>query len=370
MIRGLYIHIPFCESICHYCDFPKMVANPSLQKEYIHHLLLEFDSFCNRLGDLRTIYIGGGTPSFLQKELLEELLAKINQSVAMDQIEEFTIEANPNDVDQAFANLIGKGNVNRVSLGVQSFQNDTLEILGRKHRKEDVKRAVQILRDAGISNLSMDMMVGNPSDTKEKIMEDVDYLLTLQPDHIAYYSLILEPKTQFAYDVNKGKLKFPSEDAQMEMENTIQTALANNGYLRYEISNYARMGKKSLHNLLYWNLEAYLGLGMGASSQYDNQRMTNHKTFKKYLESVKTSGTGIAIYEPFEPELETILLGLRKTEGIDMEQFQEKFQISVLERFPELKQHIENALLEIIGSQLAFSPRGLDLANQVWLSLF
>ncbi len=370
MIKGLYIHIPFCMNICHYCDFTKMVAKDELKTIYLDHLLLELSHYSHRLNDLETIYIGGGTPSCLSIALLERLLKAINSIVDMDRITEFTIETNPNDIDEDKAQLFHKYQINRVSLGVQTFNQELLHSIGRTHLSTDVKKSVDLLRKHKITNINFDMMYRLPGQTVIDVATDLKEALSLNPEHISYYALILEEKTIFYHDYQLGKLKLISEDDEVNMSELIDDTLENMHYLRYEISNYSLPDKQSRHNLLYWDLEEYLGVGMGSASQIDETRFVNKKTMKEYLEQVDSTGTGIGTFEDFNPKQEMIMLGLRKTEGIAKQKFKERFSESVFEAYPELKNHVASGLLIDAETNIYLSKRGLDLANYVMTSLF
>ncbi len=337
---------------------------------YVDHLLLELSHYKERLNDLDTIYIGGGTPSCLSIDLLERIFKAINSTIDMNRISEFTIETNPNDIDDDKAQLFHKYKINRVSLGVQTFNDNLLHSIGRTHLPTDVAKAVTLLRNHKITNINFDMMYRLPEQTVIDVASDLKQALSLNPEHISYYAMILEEKTIFYHDYQMGKLKFISEDDEINMSELIHDTLEKMHYLRYEISNYARPGKQSRHNLLYWNLEEYLGIGMGSASQIDETRFVNKKTMKEYLQQVDSTGNGIGAFEDFNPRQEMIMLGLRKTEGIAKQKFFEKFSESVFAAYPELKKHVASGLLIDGNTNIYLSKRGLDLANYVMTSLF
>lgn len=370
LIKGLYIHIPFCQNICHYCDFTKMVAGAELKTKYIDHLILELGHYRDRLDDLETIYIGGGTPSCLNIDLLETLLKAFNSSIDMDQIAEFTIEANPNDIDHPMADLFHRYKINRVSLGVQTFNEKLLTSIGRTHNAADIEKSVAILRDHKILNINFDLMYRLPEQKVIDVASDLKLALALKPEHISYYALILEEKTVFYHDFQMGKLKMISEDDEVNMSEMITDMLEQRLYHRYEISNYSLSGKESRHNLLYWNLEEYLGLGMGSASQIDETRFVNKKTLKEYLKQVGSTGNGFDKFEDFNPRQEMIMLGLRITEGLAKQKFEQRFSESVFKAFPDLKKHVATGLLIDGKTHIYLSQRGMDLANHVMTSLF
>jgi oxygen-independent coproporphyrinogen-3 oxidase len=370
MVQGLYIHIPFCHKICHYCDFVKLVPRLGMPEAYLDALIQEFDHALPLLSDVCTVYIGGGTPTMLAGDLFARLLEAIQQRLGKKPMQEYTIEANPNDITHELARTMADYGVNRVSLGVQSFAPQLLSFLGRTHDREEVYRAIDILRAAGIANINIDLMYAIPNETLTDLSQDLRLAVQLHPEHISCYSMILETKTILYHEYQQGKFQLVDDETQLEMSDLIDSRLRESGYHRYEISNYALPGKESAHNLIYWNLEEYLGIGMGSHSQYHEERTVNHETFRAYLAAVQKTGSGLSHTEPFEPEMESLMLGLRKTTGIDMTAYEQRFGLDVFSRFPDLKQHLTTGLLEIEEPMLKLTKRGLDLANQVLINLF
>ncbi len=369
MIQGLYIHIPFCLSICSYCDFVKLIGSESLQQDYMDSLIRELRTNAHNLAAVRTIYIGGGTPSCLKPELLAPLFRELAMLPAFPAIEEYTIEANPGDIDFEMAMLFKRAGITRVSLGVQTFSERLLEPLRRRGGYPLVMATVANLRKAGIPRLNLDLIYGLPGQTDGDVRRDLESIRKIHPEHLSYYQLILEEKTELAHLIRSGSVHLPDEDDVYRMGKLIEGRLESEGYQRYEISNYALPGQKSRHNLLYWNLEEYLGIGMGAASQYAAKRFRNHDRIRAYLTAVQTHGSGLMQEEPFEPDRETLILGLRKLEGIDMLAFAKDYGKPVLEMFPKLRKHLAGKLLMIQGTRLCLTETGLDLMNQVLMAL-
>lgn len=364
MIKGLYIHIPFCSQICSYCDFAKEVAKQEKQHEYMNILTKELIHYQAHYKNLETIYIGGGTPTSLDISLLDDFLKKINEVVTMSNIIEFTIESNPNDISEELVRVLKKNNVSRISIGVQTVNESLLNILNRNHTLEDVHQAVRLLRDFGFTNVNLDFIYGIPNQTEEMLKNDLDFIKKELPEHVSYYSLILEEKTVLDYQISKGLIKPLDEDLVADYSCLVKEELKNLGYTHYETSNYELGGHESFHNLIYWDLEEYLGIGLNSASQYHNERYKNQTSISKYLRDYKQR-----FQEDFNPKLEYILMGLRKTEGIDMVKFKHRFNIDVFEQYPILKKHISNNLLHIHDSYLSFTELGEDLANQVYIDL-
>ncbi len=369
MIKGLYIHIPFCNQICKYCDFCKIVAGPEIQEEYIDALIREMKYYSDLLQKIQTVYIGGGTPSCLKLSQLEKIFKTIQGFRDLQSLEEFTIEVNPNDVNPSLLELLKKYHVSRVSMGVQTFEDRSLKFIGRNHTKEIAMHAYTLLTEAKFDNINLDFMYGIPGQTKRDVEIDLNLIETLNPDHISYYSLIIEEKTILYHLIKRGKVDEVDEDIVMDMADLIDERLEKQGYIKYEISNYAKPGKESKHNLLYWNLEEYMGVGLNASSQYNYMRVKNPEKISVYLEETDKEILTMHTIDDFNPRLEYVLMGLRKTRGISLKEFKERYNLDMFELFPNLKKHLENGLLERKGDCLRFTKKGVYLSNQVYMDL-
>lgn len=369
MIKGLYIHIPFCNQICKYCDFAKMVATEDMKDEYIEALLNEMQYYGDLLQNLKTVYIGGGTPSILKLPQLERVLKGLQKFVNLESLEEFTIEVNPNDVRIELLELFKKYHVSRISMGVQTFNDRTLSFIGRVHTKEIAMHAYSLLTEYGFDNINLDFIYGIPGQTLRDVEVDLNLIGTLNPDHISYYSLIIEEKTIFYHLIKRGKIDETDEDVVMDMADLIDRQLEEFGYVKYEFSNYSKPGKESMHNLLYWDLDEYLGIGLNASSQYNNMRVKNPERISEYLEGMSCDTLTMHIMDEFNPRQEYLLMGLRKTTGINLKRFKERYKIDVFELFPDIRKHLDNGLLEINGEFLRFTKKGVYLSNQVYVDL-
>lgn len=359
-MRGLYIHIPFCKRICSYCDFPKLVSNEKNYKIYIDAIKKEIDSKKEDLVNIDTVYIGGGTPNVLPNELLIDLLKHIHPYIM--NAKEVTIEANPELITIAQADIFYEYGISRVSLGVESTSDSSLKLLGRGHKIEDVTKAIAILRDKHIQNINLDFIFGYPMENLDNLKSDLEYVYKENVPHVSFYSLILEDKTIFSYLLSKGELKLLDDDLIADMYDYINKDLYNHGYKHYEISNYAKDGYESIHNELYWKEMEYVGIGMGASGFIKPYRYTNYKNLKKYLECIEEE----RILIPLEEEKkEFMMLGLRMLDGISLSYYESKYHSSPIIDF-DLSKHINSGLLKIEGDRLFIPENKLFIANIVY----
>jgi len=357
-ISSLYVHIPFCEHICSYCDFCKMFYNESMCDKYIDVLLNEL----KELGittKLKTIYIGGGSPSSLNINQLERLF--VNLSEYLDNEYEFSIEVNPENINEDKIRLFKKYGVNRVSIGVQSFDERILSFLGRKHSYKDVKRCVDLLNKYNIINYSFDFIYGIRDQTIESIDNDLNIVLELNPKHLSFYSLILEDNTL----IKVNKYKEEDEDVVREEYDYIYNKLKNNGFNRYEVSNFSFNGYECKHNLVYWNNEEYYAIGVSASSYVDGVRYTTSKNISNYIK-------GIINKDSFEVEKEEeyIMLKLRLEEGINLNEYKSIFCNDFLLKYGSVvNEMIVNKLMEINGNYLKTTYNGMMLLDSILVKL-
>ena len=286
MIKSLYIHIPFCNNICTYCDFYKMISNDKTKEIYIDYLIKELEIKENLLKNLETIYIGGGTPSSIHPKIMEKLLNKLSQITDLTILKEFSIEANPNDISDELLLLFSKYSINRVSLGVQSVRQDKLKILGRTHTLTTINNAITLLNEYGFENINVDYMFGLEIDSIESVKDELDILLKYPIDHISCYSLILEEKTILYHKYLKGEFKELDYDKETEIYYFICDYLEKNGFTQYEISNFYKNNGISYHNLRYWDNEEYEAVGANASSYIGNVRKTNINNLRKYFSGI------------------------------------------------------------------------------------
>lgn len=313
---GLYIHIPFCKYICKYCDFCKKYIKNYDTSSYVDSLILNLKMYEDYFYNISTIYIGGGTPSSLPLKDIEKLLKFLNNNINLTEVEEFTIEANPDDISEDLLHILSKYQINRMSLGVQSLNNKILKEIGRDHTKEDVENVINLIPKY-IDNLNVDLMFNLPLQNKTDIQLDLDFIEKNQENitHISYYSLILEENTIL---YNQNFMHF-SEDEEDDIYKYIQSKLKVIGYNQYEISNYAKEGFLSRHNMKYWTRGEYIGVGLGASGFLNNQRYTVTRSYQDYISSSLNGKIELLeeeLIDSKEEIEEIIMLGLRTNVGI------------------------------------------------------
>ena len=279
-----YVHIPFCTQICYYCDFSKVFIKNQPVDEYLQALIREFES-CD-IKKLRTLYIGGGTPTSITAEQLEYLLTNLTKHLDLSVLEEFTIEANPGDLTEDKIEVLKHSAVNRVSLGVQTFNDKHLKQIGRSHNEAQIYSTISNLKEAGFHNISIDLIYALPGQTMEDVKENVAKAIALDIPHLSLYSLILEHHTVFMNKMRRGKLQLPKEDLEAEMFEYIISELEANGFEHYEISNFTKPGFESRHNLMYWDNAEYFGVGAGASGYLNGVRYRNRGPIQHYLKAV------------------------------------------------------------------------------------
>lgn len=365
MIKSIYIHIPFCHKICTYCDFNKLVGNNQLMTEYITTLIKEISQFESQLSSLKTIHIGGGTPSALPLNLLDLLLSKLDTVINLNSIVEFGFEANPNDISIELVSLLKKYHVNRISLGVESSFNHHLRAMNRSHDVNQVIRAVEILNNEKMLNYNLDFIYAWPKQTFEELKQDLDFAISLKPKHLSFYALILEPKTKLYHDYMKKQLELVDEETDASMYEYLREYLAKFGYHQYEISNFAQRGYESEHNLSYWQIDEYLGVGMGAHSQTNSKRFHNYSTIKDYLNQVNVSNTGVQSEDECDLMQETFIMGLRLNQGVSITDFKERFHADPLIIYPKILQNIDEKLVVIEQDRIKLTPKGQLLLNYV-----
>ena len=361
-----YVHIPFCTQICYYCDFSKVFIKNQPVDAYLEHLIQETRSY--EIGKLRTLYIGGGTPTALSAQQLAYLLTELPKVMDLSEVEEFTIEANPGDLDPDKIAVLKDSQVNRVSLGVQTFDNKMLKKIGRSHQEQDIYDNIRHLKQAGFDNISIDLIYALPGQTMDQVKENVAKAIELDIPHMSLYSLILENHTVFMNRMRRGKLPLPKEELEAEMFEYIIEELEKAGFEHYEISNFSKPGFESRHNLVYWDNAEYYGLGAGASGYIDGIRYKNHGPIRHYLEAVEAGKARITeehltLEEKMEEEL---FLGLRKKTGVSKARFEEKFGVSFDQRYGQVVANLtEQGLLVPDDKQVRMTKRGLFLGDTV-----
>ncbi len=360
-MKGLYIHIPFCKSICSYCDFTKRVSNEDNYKKYIDRLIDELDSYKKNLFNIDTVYIGGGTPNVLPLELLEKLFIKIKP--ILDNSVENSIELNPELISDDLCKLLYKYNFNRVSLGVQTLDDISIKLLNRHHTKEDVINSFNHLRNNKIDNINVDLMFGIPYTSMDSVKNDLDFILNLNPAHISYYSLIIEEKTVINFKIQNKNIIPLDDDLIADMYDYIKSRLSSNGYKHYEISNFAKPGFESKHNRIYWNLDEYIGIGLGSSGYLNGIRYDNNHDFKAYFNDFIEYSENLSIEEK---KNEFMMLGLRLIDGISISRYKELFNSNIFDDFKNIEGLINRGLLEVSNDNIRIPYDKILLANQVW----
>ncbi len=362
--KAAYVHIPFCSHICYYCDFAKVLMTGQPVKAYIDELLKEYDSY--DISSLKTLYIGGGTPSVLPADQLEKLLTHLTKKLDLEELEEFTVEANPSDLTDEVLAVLANSPVNRISLGVQSFDDKLLKKIGRTHTEAQVYSSIERLRTVGFENITIDLIYGLPNQTMEMVERDVQKFLELDLPHVALYSLILEDHTVFMNRQRRGRLRLPSDDRNADMYEYIIEMLTSKGYSHYEVSNFGKIGYESKHNMTYWDNAEYYGIGAGASGYLDGIRYKNHGPVHHYLreENKRVNEEILTRKQRIEEEM---FLGLRKKNGVSIERFHKKFGQTLEEVYGTIIEELafQKMLFEADG-RIQMTEKGFELGNEVF----
>ncbi len=368
---GVYIHIPFCVRKCNYCDFLSWQAGEKEREEYVGDLVREIglsDRWFPEIDQVDTVFIGGGTPSILSVGQLQRICEALDRRFSIQENCEFTMECNPGTANRhTFAACLNMG-INRLSFGVQSSEEAELQLLGRIHSYTEAERSFQEAREAGFQNINIDLMSGIPGQTIESYRRTLDRILHLEPEHISAYSLIIEEGTPF-YDRYREKPPVDEEtDRQMYMATGVR--LSEYGYERYEISNYAKAGFACKHNLKYWSGGEYIGFGLGASSRVGNIRYRNEEDPAAYTKRILQKRRTADVEEILDREAqmsEFFFLGLRKTRGVNLTEFERIFGVSAFDIYGrEIRKLVEYGLLKRQGSRLYLTDYGLDVSNLVF----
>lgn len=370
MTNSLYIHIPFCVRKCIYCDFFSIPYDEGLALRYVDAVVHELALRNMDAGELRTVYVGGGTPTTLPLVSLIRIFKAIWDTFAVTPNAEVTVEANPGTVDRDKVRALAHMGVNRFSLGVQSFDDDTLKLLGRVHTFEDILRVVAAVRDSPIENFSIDLIYGIPGQTADSWKTTVSTAIELAPHHISTYELTPEKGTPLQDMIAQGKLTKPDEETIIEMYYHTIDRLAEAGYRHYEISNFARPGFECRHNLNYWDRGRYLGIGAGAHGFVDDMRMKNTSDLKRYMDELKAGKLPVEESMQLSREeaiKEFIFLGLRKTEGLDIGMFREELGMDLDAASQGL---VEDGLLASDGIHVRLTRKGIVVSNTVITELF
>lgn len=366
-----YFHIPFCEHICYYCDFNKVFLEGQPVDEYIEALLKEARLALrqNPVEKMETLYVGGGTPTSLTASQLERLLSGLREILPYYN-GEFTVEANPGDLTADKLDVMKNYGVNRLSMGVQTFDDRLLKKIGRKHTAQDVYDTIQLLEEKDFSNVTIDLIYALPGQSLESFRDTVTRALALDLPHYALYSLILENQTMFMNWVRRGKMHLPEQELEAQMYAETIDAMEKAGRKQYEISNFAKPGFESQHNLVYWNNQNYFGLGAGASGYLGNRRYKNRGPIQHYLKSLKNDQLPVLEEEILTQKAqieEEMFLGLRKILGVDKTVFENRFGFSMMDVYGDVIEKLkQQKLITETDSRVCLTEEGLFRGNDVF----
>ncbi|WP_409228600.1 radical SAM family heme chaperone HemW [Gudongella sp. SC589] len=368
---GLYIHIPFCERKCHYCDFTSVPGNNDLMDRYVERLIKEISMASDTYEDINigTIFIGGGTPSILHENKIADIMDAVRRDFSLDTHAEVTIEINPGTLTVDKAISYRASGINRASVGIQSMNNGILKTIGRIHSEEQVLTTVENLRRAGFENINGDIMFGLPHQSIEDFLQTLDKVISLELEHISMYGLILEENTPLYRWYNRGLVCMPDEDEERVMYHTAIDSLEFGGYRQYEISNFAKEGFECRHNLGYWKLRPYIGVGLSSHSSISGRRYWNSSNFSDYFNKLDRGILPIAGDETISRDLmeaEYMILGIRLNEGISIEDYEKRFNTSFMGKYGEvINNHTKSGLIQLDDGTIRLTRKGMDLSNQV-----
>ena len=367
---GIYIHIPFCKQKCYYCDFVSYCNKDNLIEKYIQAVKNEIQ-LQEIKTDIDTIYIGGGTPSYIEAKYIKEILEEI-KTKNISKEAEITIEVNPGTVTLEKLQEYKNCGINRLSIGLQSTQNNLLKTIGRIHNFEEFLETYKMARKVGFKNINVDLMLGLPNQKISDLKESLEKVLELKPEHISVYSLIVEENTPIADKIEKNELILPEEETERNMYWYVKNTLELNGFHHYEISNFAKKGFESKHNLNCWEQQEYIGIGTSVHSYVENVRYSNTENLEKYIDNIEqgTPKNNKIIHEvqnENDKKKEFMLLGLRKIDGIKISEFKKAFGDNPIYLFRnELKKLSDEELIEIDDDIIRLTNKGINLANLVW----
>ena len=373
---GIYVHIPFCKKKCKYCDFISFSCDEEIYTKYVEALINEIKNtsknIISSIHEVSTIYIGGGTPSLIDAKYIEEIIETIYQNIRVAGNAEITIEVNPGTVTREKLETYKKLGINRLSIGLQTTDNELLSLIGRIHTYEEFLDTYNMAREIGFTNINVDLMLALPTQTEKMLVDSLLKVINLNPNHISLYSLILEEGTVLEKEIEEGKYKLVDEELERKMYHKTKNILEKNGYNHYEISNFAKKGFESKHNLDCWDQREYLGFGLAAHSYYRNKRFSNTNDLDEYINNISKFNftKNVEVHELQDREAkakEFMLLGLRKINGVSISEFERRFRVHPLFYFRfEISRLDEEGLLEVELDDIRLTKKGLDLANQVF----
>ena len=377
---GIYVHVPFCNRKCNYCDFISYSDKLNIADEYFEAVEREINSYDLEKYNVTTIYIGGGTPSYVDSKYIYNILQTLKIKLIDNETDfediEITIEVNPGIVSEEKLITYKNQGINRISVGLQSTNNELLNQIGRIHNYQDFLNTYELIKKVGFDNINIDLMIGLPNQTIQNLKESLEEIKRLEPNHISIYSLIVEEGTEIDKQLRSGKIKLPNEEIERQMYWYVKNTLEIAGYNHYEISNFARDGYESKHNLNCWKQKEYIGIGIAAHSYVDRIRYSNTSNIEKYIEAnfgkeQELEHKRIRIIEeiqsPEEKKKEYMLLGLRMIQGVCISDFKNKYVDNPIFIYrKELEELVGKRLVTIEGDHIKLTNRGLDVANQVW----
>lgn len=369
---GMYIHIPFCKQKCYYCDFVSYSNKENLAEGYVEAVLEEIKKTYIQDSIIKTIYIGGGTPSIIDSKYIVKIISKIKEIYKLDKNTEITIEVNPGTVNETKLSDYFKVGINRLSIGLQTTDNSLLKTIGRIHTYEQYLQTLNIAKNVGFTNINSDLIIGIPGQTIKTIEDTIKKLLKLNLTHISVYSLIVEENTKLEQMLKNKEITLPEETEERKMYWYVKNKLQQEKYVHYEISNFAQKGYESKHNLDCWSQKEYIGIGVAAHSYINNIRYSNTENVEQYIENITNNKLkdNIIIHEKQNEKdkmNEYILIGLRKIEGISINEFEIKFKKNILNIYSKQLNKLEKQnLICIENDRIRLSNKGLDFANIVW----
>ncbi len=372
---GIYIHIPFCLKKCYYCDFVSYSNKEEMIEKYIFALCKEILQNADILSErkVETIYIGGGTPSYIDAKYIKQILDTLYMLVDKQYLKEVTIECNPNSITKEKLEIYKESGINRISIGLQSIYDDILKTIGRVHTFSDFTSALELVNQSGIDNISVDLIYPLPNLDFNRFKDTVDYVIGLKDKnvkHISIYNLEVHENTKLDFLLKEGYASLVDEDEEYEMYKYLVSTLQEKGFLRYEISNYALEGYLSKHNLRYWEQKEYLGFGVNASSFLNSSRYKNIPSIEQYIDNIANNlptKTDVEDMDLLSLMKEYIILSLRKIDGLNLMSFKTRYKKDIFDLFKEeIDDLIKNGLLILENNSLKLTTRGLEVANVVW----
>ena len=369
---GIYIHIPFCKKKCKYCDFISFSCYAEKENEYVDSLLKEIENYESIEKEVSTIYIGGGTPSIIDSKNIIKILEKIRLKFNVKSDAEITIEINPGTITKEKLEDYKSAGINRLSIGLQSTNNDILNLIGRIHTYEEFEKNYNLAKEVGFTNINVDLMLALPNQSMDILIDSLLKVINLNPNHISLYSLILEEGTELEKMIESGEYKLCDEDLERKMYHKTKSVLEKNGYVHYEISNFAKKGYESKHNISCWNQEEYIGFGLAAHSYYNKKRFSNIESIEEYISNINKGeyDKNIVVHESQDKPSEMrefMMIGLRKIDGVKISDFERKFRINPLFYFRfEISKLTDEDLIEVDLDFIKLTKKGLDLANLVF----